>query len=91
MTKNDLNKRRIEGERHEAAYQALERYFGEIEQDIVEVRSAAWDDSETCRCGKTLNTASIRIVRVASNAYANLRSCRCATANSDSSQCSRLV
>lgn len=55
MAKNDLNKRRVEGERKEAAYMAQwNAIFGEIEQDIVEVRPAAWDDTETCQCGKNI-------------------------------------
>ena len=55
MAKKDLNKNRIVGERHEAAYQAAwNAIFGEIEQDVIEVRPAAWDDSETCQCGKNV-------------------------------------
>ncbi len=55
MAKSDLNKSRIEAIRHEAAYQAQwNAIFGEVEQDIIQVRPAAWDDSETCQCGKNI-------------------------------------
>ena len=55
MAKSDLNKNRITGERHEAAYQAAwNAIFGEVEQDIIQVHPAAWDYSETCACGRNI-------------------------------------
>ena len=55
MVKKDLNKERIVGERHEAAYKAQwNAIFGETEQEIIEIKPAAWDDSETCACGRNI-------------------------------------
>ena len=55
MAKNDLNKRRIEGERKEAAYQAAYNAVFNNEAVVTNVIvGVAWDDSETCQCGKNI-------------------------------------
>lgn len=52
---SDLNKKRIEGERKEKAYNAAwDAVFGVEEPEIVIVRKAGWNDSETCQCGKNI-------------------------------------
>lgn len=55
MNNKDLNQRRIEGERAEKAYQAQwNELFNRNAEVINVVAGSAWDDSETCACGRNI-------------------------------------